>query len=53
MAGWEILVAGGSALDAVEQSVRMLEDNIMFNAGRGSVFASNGRHEMVILLLLS
>ena len=44
--GWEILSKKGSALDAVEASVRSLEDSPLFNAGRGSVFAADGRHEM-------
>ena len=35
--GYAILSAGGSALDAVEQSVRRMEANEVFNAGRGSV----------------
>lgn len=44
--GWEVLTGGGRALDAVEASVRMLEDDPLFNAGRGSVFTHDGRHEM-------
>ena len=44
--GWEILHGGGTALDAVEAAVRALEDNPLFNAGRGSVFTNDGRHEM-------
>jgi beta-aspartyl-peptidase (threonine type) len=46
MRGWEILQARGSALDAVEAAVRALEDDALFNAGRGSVFTNEGRHEM-------
>ncbi len=45
-AGYNILTRGGSALDAVEQAVRSLEENPLFNAGKGSVFAANGKHEM-------
>ncbi|MGV3556712.1 isoaspartyl peptidase/L-asparaginase family protein [Larkinella arboricola] len=45
-AGYAVLARGGSALDAVEQAVRSLEDFEKFNAGRGSVFSANGRHEM-------
>ena len=45
-AGWEILSAGGSALDAVERTVCSLEDFHLFNAGRGSVFTSDGKNEM-------
>jgi beta-aspartyl-peptidase (threonine type) len=41
-----ILQKEGSALDAVEAAVRSLEDNPLFNAGRGSVFAHNGKNEM-------
>jgi beta-aspartyl-peptidase (threonine type) len=44
--GWEVLERGGAALDAVEVTVRVLEDNPLFNAGRGSVFTHDGRHEM-------
>lgn len=41
-AGHRVLAAGGSALDAVEQAVRVLEDDEHFNAGRGSVLDANG-----------
>jgi L-asparaginase / beta-aspartyl-peptidase len=44
--GEEILRNGGSALDAVEMVVRELEDNPLFNAGKGSVFTSEGKHEL-------
>jgi beta-aspartyl-peptidase (threonine type) len=45
-AGHEILHAGGSSLDAVVASVRAMEDDPLFNAGRGAVFTSVGTHEM-------
>ncbi|MFD1139967.1 isoaspartyl peptidase/L-asparaginase family protein [Larkinella insperata] len=45
-AGYAVLARGGSALEAVEQAVRSLEDFEKFNAGRGSVFSANGKHEM-------
>ena len=45
-AGEAILAAGGSALDAVIASVVVLEDSPLFNAGRGSVFTSDARHEL-------
>ena len=45
-AGSEVLEAGGSALDAVEAAVRVLEDDPNFNAGRGSVFTYDGQIEM-------
>lgn len=45
-AGSCILESGGSALDAVEASVRSLEDFPLFNAGRGAVFTHEGSHEL-------
>jgi beta-aspartyl-peptidase (threonine type) len=45
-AGYAVLDKGGSAVDAVTQSCMLLEDNILFNAGRGSVFTRSGTHEM-------
>ena len=45
-AGSKVLAGGGSALDAVEASVRVLEDDPNFNAGRGSVFTYDGKIEM-------
>lgn len=42
----EVLSANGQALDAVERAVQVLEDNILFNAGRGSVFTHGGKNEM-------
>lgn len=45
-AGYIILEKKGSALDAVEAAVRTLEDNPVFNAGKGSVFNHEGKHEM-------
>jgi L-asparaginase / beta-aspartyl-peptidase len=44
--GHRILAAGGSALDAVEATVRVLEDAPLFNAGRGAVFTNDGRNEL-------
>ncbi|MBP6639542.1 MAG: isoaspartyl peptidase/L-asparaginase, partial [Bacteroidia bacterium] len=44
--GYAILENGGSALEAVEQTVVSLEDCPLFNAGRGSVFTADGKHEM-------
>jgi len=46
LAGETILKNGGTSLDAVEAAVVALEDNPLFNAGRGSVFNNVGRHEM-------
>ncbi len=44
--GYSILEKNGSAIDAVAASVVALENNILFNAGKGSVFTKNGKHEM-------
>ncbi|NND76615.1 MAG: isoaspartyl peptidase/L-asparaginase [Flavobacteriales bacterium] len=44
--GKAILASGGTAVDAVCASVVALEDSPLFNAGKGSVFASNGANEM-------
>jgi len=45
-AGYKILEAGGSSLDAVEAAVVKLEDFPLFNAGKGAVFNNAGGHEM-------
>jgi beta-aspartyl-peptidase (threonine type) len=45
-AGQEVLAAGGSSLDAVEATIRVLEDDPLFNAGRGAVFTADGRNEL-------
>jgi len=45
-AGQEELAAGTSALDVVEHAVRRLEDCPLFNAGKGSVYTSEGAHEL-------
>jgi L-asparaginase / beta-aspartyl-peptidase len=45
-AGSAILATGGSALDAVEAAVRLLEDDPNFNAGYGSVFTWDATHEL-------
>ncbi|QDY43618.1 isoaspartyl peptidase/L-asparaginase family protein [Candidatus Pantoea soli] len=45
-AGQQILAAGGSALDAVTEAVRRLEECPLFNAGKGAVFTHQGTHEL-------
>lgn len=45
-AGQQILAEGGSALDAVTQAVRLLEECPLFNAGIGSVFTRAATHEL-------
>lgn len=44
--GYLILEAGGSAIEAVEEAVKLLEDSPLFNAGKGAVFTATGSHEM-------
>ncbi len=45
-AGFKVLESNGSAVDAVEAAVIELENSPLFNAGRGSVFTAEGKHEM-------
>ena len=45
-AGFQVLKSGGTSLDAVETSVKILENSPLFNAGKGSVFTAEGTHEM-------
>lgn len=45
-AGYRVLEKGGTAVDAVEVAVLYLEDTPLFNAGKGSVFTKEGKHEM-------
>jgi L-asparaginase / beta-aspartyl-peptidase len=41
-----VLDKGGSSLDAVETAIKLLEDNPLFNAGRGAVFAADGTNQL-------
>ena len=45
-AGYKILEEGGTSTEAVEAAIVVLEDNILFNAGRGAVFTKDGIQEM-------
>ncbi|WP_237245812.1 isoaspartyl peptidase/L-asparaginase [Sphingopyxis witflariensis] len=45
-AGAAVLDKGGASLDAVAAAVRVLEDNLLFNAGRGAVFTAEGKNEL-------
>jgi L-asparaginase / beta-aspartyl-peptidase len=45
-AGYAVLEEGGSAVNAVKAAIVILEDNLLFNAGRGSVFTKKGVQEM-------
>ncbi len=44
--GYAVLQAGGSSLDAVEAAIRVMEDDSLFNAGKGAVFTHDGRNEL-------
>lgn len=44
--GQRVLERGGSALDAVEATIKVMEDDPLFNAGRGAVFTAEGRNEL-------
>jgi len=50
-AGWRVLEAGGAALDAIEESVVVMEDDETFDAGRGSFLNRDGRVQMDALIM--
>ena len=50
-AGWRVLERGGSALDAVEESVVIMEDDDTFDAGRGSFLNRDGRVQLDALIM--
>jgi beta-aspartyl-peptidase (threonine type) len=45
-AGHAVLARGGTSLDAVEAAINVMEDNPLFNAGRGAVITADGRIEL-------
>ena len=45
-AGFAVLEEGGSAVNAIKAAIVIMEDNVLFNAGRGSVFTKKGVQEM-------
>ena len=45
-AGYDTLSKGGTSIDAVIVSIKILEDSPLFNAGKGSVFTADGKNEM-------
>jgi L-asparaginase / beta-aspartyl-peptidase len=49
--GWRILERGGSAVDAIEASVTVMEDDPAFDAGRGSFLTRDGRVQLDALLM--
>lgn len=46
LAGYHALESGQSSVDAVERAIWVLEDNPLFNAGKGAVFTHDGRNEL-------
>ena len=50
-AGWRVLERGGSALDAVEEAVVIMEDDETFDAGRGSFLNRDGRVQLDALIM--
>jgi beta-aspartyl-peptidase (threonine type) len=44
--GHAVLTKGGTSIDAVEASIRILEDSPLFNAGKGAVFTHEGKNEL-------
>ena len=44
--GHEILANGGTAVEAVQRTINVMEDSPLFNAGKGAVFTNEGRNEM-------
>ncbi len=50
-AGWRVLQAGGSALDAIEAAVVVMEDDETFDAGRGSFLTRDGRVQLDALMM--
>ncbi|MCH8330981.1 MAG: isoaspartyl peptidase/L-asparaginase [Bacteroidetes bacterium] len=44
--GYKVLEEGGASIDAVEATIRYMEDSPLFNAGKGAVYNSEGEHEM-------
>jgi beta-aspartyl-peptidase (threonine type) len=46
MTGYNILKRGGAGLDAVEATIRLMEDSPLFNAGKGAVFTNAGTNEL-------
>src|SRR5271157_5798260 len=50
-AGWRVLERGGSALDAVEEAVVIMEDDETFDAGRGSFLNRDGKVQLDALIM--
>ena len=50
-AGYKVLSDGGSAMDAVEAAIHIMEDSPLFNAGKGAVFTNAGTNELDAALM--
>ena len=50
-AGWQVLARGGTALNAVEEAVAVMEDDETFDAGRGSFLNSDGKVQLDALIM--
>jgi beta-aspartyl-peptidase (threonine type) len=50
-AGWRVLESGGTALNAIEESVVVMEDDETFDAGRGSFLNRDGKVQMDALIM--
>jgi L-asparaginase / beta-aspartyl-peptidase len=50
-AGWKVLARGGTSLDAVEESVVVMEDDETFDAGRGSFLNRDGKVQLDALIM--
>lgn len=45
-AGYAVIKAGRSGVDAVQAAINVMEDSPLFNAGKGAVFTHDGKHQM-------
>lgn len=45
-AGYAVLEAGGSSMDAINRAINVMEDSPLFNAGKGAVYTYDGQHEL-------
>jgi beta-aspartyl-peptidase (threonine type) len=50
-AGWQVLSRGGSALDAIEEAIVIMEDDETFDAGRGSFLNADGKVQLDALIM--
>ncbi|KAF9484477.1 asparaginase [Pholiota conissans] len=53
ISGYEVLRAGGDAMDAVVAAVTVMEDNPLFNSAKGAVFNVEGKNELETSMMLS